>query len=177
MRHLLGVIAAFAIVLWAVTPAHAISLSLDIPYSNTITSTGPGGETYNGESVGGYIVGISTPWWVGVSHEDYQSTISIDVGAPTKFELDVSTVMNNVYLELPVPVISAAIGYGVGTLTISASGDSDDYAATQYFARLGLRLAMMWDVHVGYHTGTATGSGTNDDLEFTTMTLGVGASF
>ena len=179
MRHILSVIAALAIVMWAVTPAHAISLSLDIPYSNEIKGTGAGSKAISVDSVGGYILGVSTPWFVGVAHEDYSGTVTFDNSDGTKTNVKLATAMNDIYVELPVPVISAAIGYGVGSSTFSAGGGSQDYDATQYFARLGLRLAMIWDVHVGYHKGNAKfeKSGKKDEFDFTTMTLGVGVGF
>ena len=176
MRYMIGVIAAFAIVMWAVTPAHAISLSLDIPYSNEIKGTAPGSKAMSAGSVSGYIVGISTPWWVGVAHEDYNAAYNADFGSGTKTDAKILYTMNDIYLELPVPVISAAVGYGVGTAKLDVPGATSS-DTSQYFARLGLRVAMLFDVHLGYHKGTVKGDSGGSDTEFTTMTLGVGASF
>ncbi len=181
MKHLLGVFALSATLLWAATPAHAISISVDVPYANkTIIHSSGGDSTFNASSTGGYILGIGTPWWVGIAHEEYRSTLpNVPAGGNgLVVDLKMDTTINDVFLDLPTPLISVVVGYGVGS--IEETNIQAKWNASQYFLRLGLNLGR-FDLHVGLHKGTGIGVQTNNsqppDLDFETMTAGARLRF
>ncbi|MBI3991719.1 MAG: hypothetical protein HY342_00485 [Candidatus Lambdaproteobacteria bacterium] len=180
MRHLLGVIAACAIVLWAATPAHAWSISADVPYASSVTfkGTNSGDLNFAASSLGGNIVSIGTPWWVGVTLENYAThlrDVPADMGQ--KIDLELTTTMNSVFLDLPTPLISVVLGYGQGT--IEEKRLDAKWNAKQYFARLGLNISASFEVHAGLNRGLATydQEGGTPDFEFETMTAGLKFNF
>ena len=181
MRHLLGVIAACAIVLWAVTPAHAWSVSADAPYSTAITFKGMGGgsdQTYKASTLGGNIVSIGTPWWVGLAHEESAAGLrDVPTDQDKTSNLELTTTMSSVFVDLPTPLISVVLGYGQGK--VEEKNLKASWQAKQMFLRLGLNISAAFELHAGLNRGSATYDSRDKgpDLEFETMTAGLKLTF
>ena len=106
MRNLLGIIAAFAIILSAATPAQAISLAVDVPVANETTILfSEGTKTFSASSISGYSVTVGELiWYFGVGHSEYEFTLpDVETGGGV-MDLEVTQKMNNIVLDLPTPV-------------------------------------------------------------------------
>jgi hypothetical protein len=152
--------------------ADTLSVSADLPVSSSITvkqaanaaSGNPASTTtFDSKSISGYTLGLSFPFLIGLGYENYSSSLSKGVPAGTlKFDYDVT--MYDIFLNLPLPVINIAIGAGMGTGKIaneklngvSQTSTSKDADLTQWFASLGIPVAKLVDLHVGYHSFSGT---------------------
>lgn len=140
-----------------VARADVFSVTADVPVSLALKLD----NTTVGNSVSGYAVGVSLPFLIGFGVEGYKATMSKkDFGA--KGDLNFNLV--DVFVNLPIPVVNIALGLGAGTATF----DPDKFSVsdpvlgngtlkfgsaplTQYFASVGIPIAKVFDVHVGYH--------------------------
>jgi hypothetical protein len=136
-----------------VARADLLSVTADIPLQLQLKL-----DTTNvNNSVAGYKVGVSLPFLVGFGFESYKAALDKkDFGA--KGDLNFQIV--DIFLNLPIPFVNIAIGAGAGSATFDPSkfdfggGTSlklDAAPLTQYFVSLGLPIAVVFDVHLGYH--------------------------
>jgi len=172
-----------------IAKADTLSVTADIPLQLQLKLD----KTDVGNSVSGYKVGVSLPFLVGFGVEGYKAALDKkDFGA--KGDLNLQLV--DIFLNLPVPVVNIALGAGVGTASFDPNkydlggGDSlklSSGTVTQYFASVGIPIAVLFDVHLGYHVlsgkfdtkTTTAGVTTKDssDLKATLITLGAKAGF
>ncbi len=174
MKQLLVGLAAFAALGWMATPAHAdfFAVGYDLPVSVTVD-----GEA--GKEISGYKLTLATPIAVGLAFESYAATFDGD-DASTR----IGFYFYELFWDLPVPLINIQIGGGLGTvrpeITEPKGFDKvyDDATMTQYYVSVGLPIAVLFDVHVGYHTFAGTAKSDNalvDDLEINGNMVSVGA--
>jgi hypothetical protein len=149
-----------------VARADVFSVTADIPMQLTLKFDGD----KVGNSVSGYIVGVSLPFLVGFGYENYTASLDKkDVPVKTDYKVQ----FFDVFLNLPIPVVNIVLGAGLGT----AQFDPDDLLGpgtkikdanlTQYLVSVGIPIAVLFDVHLGYRTFSGThdtkpGSGSFD---------------
>lgn len=174
MKQLIVGLAAFAVLGWMAPPAQAdfFAVGYDLPVSVTVD-----GEA--GEDISGYKLTLATPIAVGLAFESYAATFAGD-NSSTRIEFS----FYELFWDLPVPLINVQIGGGVGTarpeITEPKGFDKvyDDAAMTQYYVSLGLPIAVLFDVHVGYHVFAGTAESDNaliEDLDVNGNMISVGA--
>jgi hypothetical protein len=158
---LLG-LALLAAALWAL-PARAdtISVFADLPLDFSLTVDGGQGksDTSSASNLSGYKVGFTLPIFVGLAYESYGGQFNSANVVGQSFNYDVTMV--DVFFNLPLPKVNIALGVGAGTGKFSkgpAGVTVNDAILTQTFASLGINVAPLVDLHVGYHML----SGTND---------------
>lgn len=163
-RLAITTLAGLVIVAAAAGDACALAFSVDVPVQFTLADkyldsnkTAKAKERTTND-VNGFLVGVSAGW-LGLGYERYD--VKLKGKAGSSFDLTLSYQFYDIFLDLPVPVIHPVIGYGKGVLNtdIENSQSTTRIEATdaaQYFARLGLALGPLWDVHLGYHKITAT---------------------
>jgi hypothetical protein len=172
-----------------VARADVFSITADVPLQLSLKLD----KTTVGNSVAGYKVGVSLPFLVGFGYEAYNAALDKkDFGA--KADLDFR--IFDVFLNLPVPVVNIALGLGAGTATFNpdkfdlgggVTFKTDSAAVTQYFVSLGIPIATLFDVHLGYHvlngkfdTKTTVGGVTakdSSDLKASMISLGAKVGF
>lgn len=157
---------------FAASPSHALfSISADVPLSFTIDGDAA-------DSVSGFLVGVSLPFFVGFGFENYEATFK---GAAGGTDVVLSNKIFDVFVDLPVPFVNIGIGLGAGTVAIDTGSVDiwDDASLTQFFVTVGIPIVILFDVHVGYHvlSGTASAkSGTGAaDLEIDAVMISLGA--
>jgi hypothetical protein len=168
-KIMVAAVAAFAVLVLAGmgSSAYALSVSVDIPVSGSTKFKDQatiGSKTLSGLS--GYRVGVDFGL-LGVGYEAYEGKVDLTdcCGAPDFKE---KTTFTDVQINLPIPMINIAVGYGFGQIkdTCADTGNgacADKWDATQYYVTVGIPIRM-FDVHVSYHSisGKATGSAKYD---------------
>ena len=151
--------------------ADVFSVTADIPLLYS-----PSGDL-DSSGVSGFLVGLSTPFLVGLGYESY------DVEADNNASLSVNIV--DVFVNLPVPLVNISLGYGIGAGDLSSGSGGAEYdtaVMNQFFARVGYPILVLFDVHVGYHyvlgTAEAKTSGVDDVvLDGSMLTIGAKVGF
>lgn len=171
--------------------ADVFSITADVPVQLSLKLDGDSVDN----SVSGFKVGVSLPFLVGFGYESYKAALDKkDLGLGTKGDLNFQLI--DIFFNLPVPVVNIALGVGAGTATFDpdkfdlGGGDSVTLNAanvTQYFVSLGIPIAVLFDVHVGYHVlsgsfdikTTSSGGTSKDssDLKATMISLGAKVGF
>ena len=150
MRTLLKGLLLVGLSAWAVTPAWAdvFSVSLDVPVSYTYKES-----DFQDAKASGAIVGISLPFLVGFGFEAY--TVKAKAGPAPLTDFENKVQMFDVFFNLPVPVVNIRLGAGVGTSEITVPADPtamfDKGTLTQGYLDVGIPIAVLFDVHLGYH--------------------------
>ena len=146
-KVLIGLVAGAALI-FAASPAHAISVSADIPLQFNYTKD----IEQKADSVSGAKVLVSLPILIGFGLETYTAEFDDGTG---KFSSSYQFL--DVFYELPIPVINISVGLGLGQsgATYEVPGappsDYDNGLATQYWLSLGYPLIPLIDLHLGYH--------------------------
>ncbi len=161
LATLLGLALAVAVLL--AQPAHADTFSVfaDLPVDFSLHLDNGAGttETASASGLSGYKVGITLPIFIGLAYESYGGKFNSPNIVGQSFNYDVT--MYDLFLNLPLPVINIAVGAGAGTGKFSngpVGVTVKDANLSQWFASLGVNVAPLVDIHVGYHSF----SGTND---------------
>ena len=145
MKKLAALLLATAGIAFVSSPAWAdfFAVSADLPISYSADGTAA-------DSVTGYKLALSTPFFVGVGTENYTGTFK---GSGTDPDTKVTSNLFDLFLTLPVPFVNIGVGLGAGTASIDSGGTSiwKDATLTQYFLTVGLPILVLFDVHVGYH--------------------------
>ncbi len=183
MRTLLKGLLLVGLSVWAVTPARAdtFSVSLDVPVSYTYKDS-----TLHDAKASGAIVGLSLPFLVGFGFEAY--TVKAQAGAAPATDFENKVQMLDVFLNLPVPVVNIRLGAGVGTASLSVPSQPtqqfDKGTLTQGYLDVGIPIAVVFDVHLGYHAisgkvkdKTLPGPNPDVDVGAKMWTLGVKVGF
>jgi len=137
-------------------PARADTFSVtgDLPVTMSLAlDDGQGNkDTKDASSVAGYKLGLSLPFLIGFGYESYGGKFGSNKAVPASFKYDVT--MFDIFLNLPIPFVNIALGGGLGTGKISdvPGVDFKDASLTQWFASVGIPIATVFDVHVGYHS-------------------------
>lgn len=174
MKQLIVALAAVAALGWLATPAQAdfFAVGYDLPVSVTVD-----GET--GKDISGYKLTLATPIAVGLAWESYEASFE---GDNTELRIDFN--IYEVFWDLPVPLVNIQIGGGLGTaqseLTEPSGFDDlyDDASLTQFYVSVGLPIAVLFDVHVGYHSFSGKAESNHalvDDLDLVGNMVSVGA--
>ncbi|MBI3992764.1 MAG: hypothetical protein HY342_05795 [Candidatus Lambdaproteobacteria bacterium] len=123
--------------------ADFFAISADLPVSYTADDTAA-------DSVTGYKIGLSLPFFVGVAMENYTGTFN---GSGSEPDVKVTNNLYDVFFNLPLPILNIGLGLGTGTASIDTGSTSywKDATLTQYFLTVGLPILVLFDVHVGYH--------------------------
>lgn len=134
--------------------AHAIGIYADIPFYYEFSDC----TTDCSYTPSGLKSGVILPGNTGLGIEVY--TISVTGGTEISFNmLDLS------YL-LPIPAVNLTLGIGAGTVTLDTGPTADTGFTWQYWASLGMTIAAVLDIHLGYHFIDAsvdlTGGGSAD---------------
>jgi hypothetical protein len=138
-------------------PARADTFSVfaDLPVDFSLHLDNGAGTTENASASGlsGYKVGITLPIFVGLAYESYGGKFNSPNIVGQSFNYDVTMV--DLFLNLPLPVLNIAVGLGQGTGKFSngpANVSVKDANLSQWFASLGINVAPLVDVHLGYHS-------------------------
>lgn len=158
-RIFLAAMLAVAATLFA-SNAFAISFSVDVPeqftfknaHVNAQKDAKPKDSTTN--DVNGFML-TATKGWFGVGYERYEVNAKGTSSGGGPFDLHTQYQFYDVLIDLPMPIVNLALGYGAGTAnvnlnsggTVPVIGQMD---ATQTFVRLGLPIGKVLDVHIGY---------------------------
>ena len=155
--------------------------------------------------VDGFIVGLNSPWHVGLAYENYtiHPSLKCDEGC-TVVDLNVNFEIFDLVFDFPLDAFNLGFGYGEGDVHTklefreiregSKGADSikvNPAHETQYFVTLGVPFSR-FDLHVTYHVLTveepeilntnrdSSGNGNNsgnDRLKLSGQMLSVGARF
>lgn len=155
--------------------ADTLSVSADIPVSYSFSASG-----VSSSKASGVLVGVSLPFLVGLGYENYKVT-GTDA---SNYTLTNKTSMYDVFVDLPIPIVSVRLGAGLGKGDVSSTNTGVSYdSATmhQVFANVGWEILPFLDVHLGIHnvTGNAkvTGTSTNVPLGGKMYTIGAKLGF
>jgi len=176
MNKTLAVAAALALLFTVgLAPrAQAVYFSADVPVANT---TEVGSDSDDLDSLSGYKLGVGNlVWWLGLGYESYTGKWKPS-GSTSSIDFDYT--FTDLLLDLPIPVVNITLGYGVGDIEAKFAGTKlASWDATQQFINVGIPIAAIFDVHLGYHIikGSSNDTGT-DDLDATTTTVGVRVGF
>jgi hypothetical protein len=153
--------AALAVLLLAGmgSSVYAINFSVDVPVAGDATIKGSGGgssTSFSYSGLSGYRVGAGIGW-LGLGYEAYEGKTDLSKTiVPADFKL--KSTFTDVEIQFPIPFMNLALGYGVGGIKGDCSlGCKIEWDATQYYLTVGLPIAKVWDVHVGYHAISASG--------------------
>jgi hypothetical protein len=158
--------------------ADVFSVSFDAPIVYTFTE-----ETLTDESVGGFKVGLTLPFLVGLGYENYKVKGKAGT-APFQVDFEYKVAMYDIFLDIPFPVANLVIGAGGGKGqidTVPPTGGLQDASLVQAFVSVGIPFALLFDAHVGYHAirGEAepVGGGTALNLDASMATVGIKVGF
>ena len=159
--------------------SHAFALldfSVGIPFSHTISGEGNDGTELDSDGVSGYFVQIGVPILPGVGIDNYKTKLK-------NTEIELVTMIYNLYYQLPIPVINFTLGVGVGNTELECSycSDYDKGSASQWYANLGFPIIPLFDLHFSYRSIStkikAKTGGWEGDFSGNIMGLGIGFSF
>lgn len=174
----LAAAAAFAVLLLAGmgSSAYAVYVSLDVPYYVDVKGKEAGDTTTTVDSPSGYILGVGNLiGWFGVGYESYQGKVNVTGAGDVVSAETLKYTFTDLLIDLPIPLVHLGLGYGVGQVKLDAFDAKWD--ASQYFARLGIPIGAIFDIHVGYHVISAKGTGTVEGDKFDSHTSTVGVRF
>lgn len=149
--------------------AFALSLSVDVPVQFNFTSKyldsqkGSKPKDSASNDVSGFILGASAGW-LGLGYERYDVDMkakTVALANPVTIDFTLSYQFYDIFLDLPFPVIHPVIGYGKGTVNVNVATIAgtpttvEPGDVSQVFARVGIPLGPLFDVHLGYHKITA----------------------
>lgn len=172
-------ILAFVMMVLAALPAAAqdlFSISLDAPIDYTFDN----GQLSDADP-SGFKASVALPFFIGFGLEDYEVTGTLGPFPGSPFTYDVSFV--DIFLNIPSPAVNFVIGGGVGKGTfdtVPASGAFSEADLTQVFVSVGIPIALVFDIHVGYHAisgGSDVLGGTPLSLDANMVTVGVNLGF
>jgi hypothetical protein len=127
-------------------------LSADLPATMAMGLDDGIGDTYtkSGSSVSGYVVALSSPWWLGLDYESYGANFPLNAVIGS-FSYDVT--MMDVFLDFTLPYARLAIGAGQGTGKLSnvRGASFQDANLTQAFVSAGWEVFGHIDIHAAYH--------------------------
>jgi hypothetical protein len=145
-RKIFCLMAGVSLVFFA-SAAHAdvFSVAADVPLQYSFDDGG------SADDVSGFKLAVSLPFLVGIGVEQYTATVE-SPGLST--DVDFSIV--DVFVNLPVPIINLGLGIGLGSASVeqtpaTAGQTFEDADIFQYFVTLGYPIAVLFDVHLGYH--------------------------
>jgi len=180
IRYASVAVAIFALLTSAAGKAHAIYIEADLPVSLSFSNSDTAKDY---DSVSGALLTVGDLFLgFGVGYEMYTARWkATGGGSAPEARLD--------YLDIlwaaPVPVVNLSVGAGVGNET--PQGDlSKAYSSSmmsQIFFRVGIPIAKVFDVHIGYHQfsgkmpGKTVGSGTFPDVKMGGSLTTIGARF
>lgn len=177
MRKFLFIMLSATFLAVAAKPASAeilFSISADIPAVYSFSDS-----KLSDESASGLLTKIRLPLGIGFGMESY--TVKGKYASTTSFEYDVT--MIDIFYGLPVPAVSVNVGIGFGAAKFELVGSGlnfDDPFVRQFFVSVGLPLAVIFDVHVGYYItrAKASASGISDiSLDSNMFTIGAKIGF
>jgi hypothetical protein len=181
-QPLLAALAMLAALCAGAVPARAAALavSADIPIVYTFNNQDIARQT----SLGGVLVSVALPGFLGAGVESYRvkGQVSNPTPANTDFTYDVA--MLDLLLDLPFPGGNLVLGAGAGRGRFSTALGTptfSDASLVQAFFSVGVRFAEVYDAHVGYHAvrGAAdlTGGGGQLNLDANMATVGLKMTF
>lgn len=172
------------IVFTGVQPAQALYFEADLVNDISFSDS----DVDNPDDVSGYLLTAGGLFLgLGVGYDNYTATFDESGGSDSVIDFSFASLV----WSAPIPFINISAGYGIG----SASPQDDlstyfeDGDMSQLFVRLGYPIALLFDVHIGYHQieGSLPGktvtvgdvSATLDDVDLsgTMTTLGVRVGF
>jgi len=144
-RTTFAILAALAVLIApAAARADVFSVTADLPVAYSFDDGG------SADSVSGFKAGVSLPFLIGFGLENYTVTDKDDSGS----EASVDFTFLDLFVNLPVPFVNIVLGVGAGAVTgdlKDSPAKLENTTATQYFVSLGIPIAAVFDVHVGYH--------------------------
>ncbi|OGG93048.1 MAG: hypothetical protein A2527_14015 [Candidatus Lambdaproteobacteria bacterium RIFOXYD2_FULL_50_16] len=160
-------------------PAQAefFSIGVDAPVAFAFNDS----DTHKTDGMpSGYMLSAKLPILVGFGVENYSVPMQAD------FDLSVDVNFYDLFYTLPIPFINLTFGYGFGSLeykcTYQNICDSFDKAnASQAIGQIGIPIALLFDLHVGYRKINATlkenQTGTSTDWAATATSVGISFGF
>jgi hypothetical protein len=164
------------------------TLSFGVPvyasFNNSWNNTF-GGDTVESSSVSGLLVHYKFPGMLGIGMESYKTQIKSPSSLAEDIEL--STLLFDLSLLLPVPIVNVTVGAGIGSATLSCQhvlgSCSDLYedgsfgSSSQLWGQVGLPILPNLDIHASLHRISSTikgKSGVSDiNLDGNMVALGV----
>ena len=178
-KIILTVFAASSLLLYSTQAFALLNFSFGVPLSHTFTGKYSSGEEVKSDGVSGIFIQVGVPMLPGIGMDSYKTKLK-DVGE----EIEVATMIYNLYYLLPIPIINLTLGVGTGSTTFKCS-DCDAYfdkgSASQWYASFGMPIIPLFDLHLSYRSvsskiKTKTGSAEHD-LGGNVMGLGIGFNF
>jgi len=160
-----------------------------VPSFDFRTKFDNGSSTKHLKNAEGILLSVGTPFHIGFGLESYKGGLEPN----PSHQIELNVWMTNVYVDIPVPLVTFHVGAGWGNLSFDpervASGtDSSTLEKInlwEWFARLGIPLPFNLDLLVGYHEANGKfvirhNSGNAPDRQDSTVTIttvGLGYTF
>lgn len=165
-KALIGLIAGLTFV-FAAPGAHAalFFVGADVPLQFDLSDGG------SAEEISGLKATVTLPFFVGFGIEQYTATFNT---AAVSGDVEVS--MFDLFFNLPIPLVIIGLGAGVGKAVVDDTRANsgltfEDADLTQVFVTLGLPIAALFDIHVGYHVLKGSSEVRLNGEKFTEVTL------
>lgn len=166
--------------------AEFFSVSAGIPFSHFFSQSWSDGTSgsIESDSVSGVLLHVKLPIMLGLGLETYETKLKSPYPTTTDFKL--KTTMYDVFWMTPIPIVNVTIGGGLGTTTLdcnypggTCSNDFEEGTASQLWVQLGFSPIPFLDVHMSYHTISATvkGKGSTEDEDFSGSLMAIGVAF
>ena len=175
-KIILTVFAATSLLLYSTQAFALLSVSVGVPLSHTITGKGNDGGESKSDGVSGYFIQVGVPILPGIGMDSYKTKIKDS-------EIDLVTMIYNLYYLLPIPVINLTLGVGVGSTELQCSSCAAVYdkgSATQFYTSLGIPIIPLFDFHISYRMITSKNikwKGTENKLDTSGSVMGAGFAF
>jgi len=177
-KIILTVFAASSLLLYSTQAFALINFSVGVPLSHTITGKYSDGSEIKSEGVSGYFIQIGVPMLPGIGMDSYKTKLKDQTP-----EIEVATMIYNLYYLLPIPIINLTLGAGVGSTELQCE-DCAAFAkgtANQWYVSFGMPIIPLFDLHLSYRSVSSkikNKSGSDEhDLGGNVMGLGIGFNF
>ena len=175
-KIILTVFAASSLLLYS-TPSFALlNFSVGVPLSHTFTGKYHNGGEVKSDGVSGAFIQVGVPLLPGIGMDNYKTKIK-------GYEIDLDTMIFNLYYLLPIPIINLTLGAGVGSTELqceTCAASLDKGTANQWYVSFGMPIIPLFDLHLSYRSVSSKIkiiSGGEHDLGGNVMGLGIGFNF
>ena len=178
-RNILIAFATSSLLFYSTQAFALINFSVGVPFSHTFTGKYDGGDEVKSDGVSGMFIQVGMPLLPGIGMDNYKTKIK-------GYEIDLDTMIFNLYYLLPIPIINLTLGAGVGSTTLQCSDCSTYYdkgSASQWYASVGMPIIPLFDLHLSYRSVSSkikiksAGGGGEHDFSGNVMGLGIGFNF
>ena len=174
-KIILTVFAASSLLLYSTQAFALLNFSFGVPLSHTFTGKYSNGEEVKSDGVSGAFIQVGVPILPGIGIDSYKTKLK------DQDELEVATMIYNLYYLLPIPIINLTLGVGVGSTELQCGDCTAKGSASQWYASFGMPIIPLFDLHLSYRSVSSkikNKSGSMEhDVSGNVMGLGIGFNF